>query len=99
MEDIQSNNPPYSADFAYKNDPAFPTMILFRLTNTAIQSEIFTCNAATLSNDLMIHIPDVLMPDGITRMWLDLAYNASLSTNGNVYFHVLNHGVISNQGY
>ena len=91
----QSNTPSYSADFAYKYDPAFPTMILFRLTNHAIQSEVFSCKAATLSNDLMIHIPDVLMPDGITRMWVDLVYNASLSTNGNVYFHVSNYGVIS----
>jgi Protein of unknown function (DUF1566)/Viral BACON domain len=90
----QSNTPSYSADFAYKYDPAFPTMILFRLTNHAIQSEVFSCKAATLSNDLMIHIPDVLMPDGITRMWVDLAYNASLSTNGNVYFHVSNYGGI-----
>ena len=37
----------------------------------------------------------VKMPDGITRMWLYLAYSESLSTNGNVYFHVSNYGVIS----
>jgi hypothetical protein len=88
------STPSYSANFAYKYDPAFPTMILFRLTNHAIQSEVFSCKAATLSNDFTIHIPDVLLPDGITRMWVDLAYNASLSTNGNVYIHVSNYGVV-----
>ncbi|MEI6261899.1 MAG: M12 family metallo-peptidase [Deltaproteobacteria bacterium] len=91
----QSSTLSYSADFAYKNDPAFPALILFKLTNVAIQSEIFTCNASTLSSDFTIHIPDVLMPDGITRMWVYLAYSASLSTNGNVYFYVWNYGVIS----
>jgi hypothetical protein len=44
----------------------------------------FTCNASTLSNDFTIHIPDVLMPDG-ARMWLDMAYSESRSTNGDVY--------------
>jgi hypothetical protein len=90
-----SGKPSYSADFAYKNDPAFPTMILFRLTNAVIQKETFTCSASTLSSDFTIHIPDVLLPDGITRMWLDIEYIAWLSTNGNVYFKVSKHGVIS----
>jgi Protein of unknown function (DUF1566)/Viral BACON domain len=84
----------YSADFAYKNDPAFPTMIFFKLTNHAIQSETFTCTASTLSNDsTMIHIPDFLMSDG-SRMWLDMTYSESRSTNGDVYFYVSKYGVI-----
>jgi hypothetical protein len=66
-----------------------------QLTNHAIQSEIFMCKSSTLSDDLMIHIPNVLPPDGIIRMWMYLAYNASLSTHGNVYFYVWNYGVIS----
>ena len=58
------------------------------------QSESFTCTASTLSDDSkMIHIPDVLMPDG-TRMWLDMAYSESRSTNGDVYFYVSKYGVI-----
>ena len=84
----------YSADFAYKNDPAFPTMIFFKLTNHAIQSETFMCTASTLSNDsTMIHIPDFLMSDG-SRMWLDMTYSESRSTNGDVYFYVSKYGVI-----
>ena len=84
----------YSADFAYKNDPAFPTMFFFKLTNHAIQSETFTCTASTLSNDsTMIHIPDFLMSDG-SRMWLDMTYSESRSTNGDVYFYVSKYGVI-----
>jgi hypothetical protein len=47
-----------------------------QLTNHAIQSEIFMCKSSTLSDDLMIHIPDVLLPDGIIRMWVYLAYSA-----------------------
>jgi hypothetical protein len=84
----------YSADFAYKNDPASQE-IFFKLTNHAIQSESFTCIASTLSDDSkMIHIPDVLMPDG-ARMWVDMAYSESRSTNGDVYFYVSKYGVIS----
>jgi hypothetical protein len=84
----------YSADFAYKNDPAFPTMIFFKLTNHAIQSETFMCTASTLSSDsTMIHIPDCLMSDG-SRMWLDMTYSESRSTNGDVYFYVSKYGVI-----
>jgi len=91
----QSNTLSYSAEFAYKYDPAFPKLILFRLTNTAILSESFTCNASTLSNDSkMIHIPDVLIPDGI-RMWMDMEYSESRSTNENVYYYVSKYGVIS----
>jgi hypothetical protein len=91
----RSNMSSYSADFAYNNDSAFPALILFRLTNAAIQSETVTCSAATLSNDLTIHIPDVLMPDGISRIWLDMAYSASLSSKENLYFYVSDYGVIS----
>ena len=93
--DSAADTPSYSADLAYNDDPAFPASMLFRLTNTAIQSGIFSCKGSTLSDDLMILIPDILLPDGITRIWLELAYNESLSTKGNVYFHVSNHGVIS----
>lgn len=91
----QSNMPSYSVDFAYSNDSVFPALILFRLANAVIQRETFTCEAATLSNDLTIHIPDVLMPDGITRIWMDLAYSVSISTKDSVYFYVSNYGVIS----
>jgi len=45
-----------------------------------------TCDPATLSDDFTIHITDLLMPDGVTRMWLDLKYSKALSTNGSAYF-------------
>jgi hypothetical protein len=81
------------ADFA--NEPTFQEAIRFKLTHYAIQSETFTCSASTLSDDSkMIHIPDVLLPDG-TRIWLDMAYSESDSPNENVYFYVSKYGVIS----
>jgi hypothetical protein len=89
--------PSYWADLVYEPNPAYPTWIPFKLTNAAtIQSGIFSCEASTLSDDLKIHIPDLLYPDGITRMWVDMEYSPVLSTDSNAYFVVTNYGVVSN---
>ena len=88
--------PSYWADFVYEYNPAYPTMIPFKLTNAnIIQSGVFSCDASTLSDDFNIHIPDVLLPDGATRIMIDLTYSPVLSTNGTVCFYVSNFGNVS----
>jgi hypothetical protein len=67
------------------------------LTNYGIiKNPSFPCAASTLSADLKIHIPDVLLPDGTTHLWVDLEYSPSLSTAENSYFVVKNYGAVSN---
>ena len=89
--------PSYWADLVYEPNPAYPTLIPFKLINAAIiQSGIFSCAASTLSDDLKVHIPDLLYPDGITRMWVDMEYSSVLSTDSQAYFVVTNYGVVSN---
>jgi hypothetical protein len=88
--------PSYTVDLVYAYNPSYPTMIIFKLTQAALaQSGVYLCDPATLADDFTIHIPDALMPDGITRMWLDLTYSAALSTNGSVCFYVSNYGAVS----
>ena len=85
----------FRAVFVYEFNPAYPTFILFKLTNAAIiDNPIFLCAASTLSSDFRIHIPDVLFPDGITRLWVNLAYEPAFSTDGNAYFMVTDYGDI-----
>ena len=82
------------ADFFYVYNPAYPTLIPFKVTNAGLSFPTFFCTASTLSNDFKIHIPDVLLPDGITHIWVDLEFRQDLSTNGNVYFVVSNYGLV-----
>ena len=87
----------YRADFAYEFNPMYPTLIPFKLTNSGIISNpSFLCAFPTLSDDLTIHIPDVLLSDGITHLWVDLGYSATLSTEGNAFFVVSNYGAVPN---
>jgi hypothetical protein len=84
--------PSYTADMVYEYNAAYPAMILFKLTHADLaQSGVYLCDPATVSDELLIHLPDVLLPDGITRMWLDLTYSPALSTSG-VCFYVSNYG-------
>ena len=81
-----------SADLTYVANPA---LIVFKYINSdALSNPSFSCTAATLSTSLVLHIPDVLFPDGITHVWADLTYNAALSADGNVYFAVTNFGYL-----
>ncbi|MBI5591510.1 MAG: BACON domain-containing protein [Deltaproteobacteria bacterium] len=85
------------ADFVYEFNPAYPTLNTFKLTNDGIwDNPSFSCEASTLSSDLKIHIPDVLLPDGSTHTWVNLEYDSALSGDGNTYFSVTTYGVISN---
>jgi len=85
------------ADLVYEPNPMYPMLLPFKLTNYAIINDpSFSCVASTLSADLKIHIPDILLPDGSTHLWADLEYSMTLSTNGNFYWVVSNYGVIPN---
>jgi hypothetical protein len=85
------------ADLVYDSNPSYPALIPFKLTNYAIiTSPAFSCAASTLSSDLKIYVPDVLLPDGITHLWMNLEYNQAFSTDRNAYFVVSNYGAVSN---
>ena len=84
------------ADLVYYPNPTYPTLIPFKLSNYAIlNNPSFSCEASTLANDLTIHIPNVLFPDGVTHIWVDLTYSPALSTDGNFYWVVTNYGTVS----
>jgi len=86
-----------SADLVYYPNPTYPTLIPFKLSNYAIlNNPSFSCAASTLSSSLTIHISDVLFPDGVTHIWVDLTYNPALSTSVNFYWVVSNYGAVSN---
>jgi len=85
------------ADLVYEFNPTYPTLILFKLTNAGIiNNPAYLCTTTKLSAGLNIHIPDVLLPDGITHLWVDLEYCPALSTDVNLYFVVVNYGAVSN---
>jgi hypothetical protein len=85
------------ADLLYEFNPIYPTLIPFKLNNANfISKPSFSCAASTLSSDLKIHIPDVLLPDASTHLWVDLEYSSALSIMGNAFFIVKYYGVVSN---
>jgi len=79
-------------EFAYVFNP---TLLLFELTKYHITQSPSFCAASTLSSDLKIHIPDLLLPDGTTHYWVNLEYSSALSTDGNAYFVITNFGDVS----
>ncbi len=80
-------------DLVYEHNAANPTWIPFKLTNHGnISNPSFSCAPATVYGNSAIHIPDLLMPDGVTHYWVNLTYNTTLSTQGNEYFIVSNWG-------
>ena len=84
------------ADFVYEYNPMYPSLLPFKLTRAGVLSNpSFSCAVSTLSDDFRIHIPDVLFPDGTTRLWADLQYCPSISTDEVAYFTVTNYGVVS----
>ena len=86
------------ADLVNVSNDKDPTLILFKLTNAAvIKNPSFSCKASTLSDDLkIIHIPDVLLPDGVTHLWVDMEYSSAFSTAKDDYFVATNYGIVSN---
>ena len=81
-----------SADFSYEFNPA---LFIFKYLNAEILSKpSFSCAAAALSSSLLLHIPDVLLSDGITHVWADLTYVSGLFSDGNDYFVVTDYGLL-----
>ena len=86
----------FLADLVNEVNPTYPMLILFKLTNLkVIENPSFSCAASTLSSDFKIHIPDVMLPDEITHLWVDMEYFPALSTDENTYFEVKKLGVVS----
>ena len=76
------------AYFVYEYNPMYPTLLIFKWTDSGVLIPPFLCAALTLSEYLRIHIPDVLLPDGITHGHMDLEYSPAFSTAQNAYFIV-----------
>lgn len=79
----------FRADFQMVRVPSDPYSTYFQLTNNidVLTSPSPTCAKSTLSNDLKIHIPDVLM-NGI-HYTMDLEYKPNISYTG-AFFIVTN---------
>ena len=92
--------PSFWTYFVYEYNPTYPALILFKMTNAGvITAPTFSCKTteiSTLSDDFKIHIPNVLLADGITRLSVDMEYSPAFSTNGNTYFVVTKYGVVPN---
>jgi hypothetical protein len=85
------------ADFVFEFNPINPTSTLFKFTNYGIiDNPSFSCEASALSGDLKISIPDLLLADGNTHLWVDMEYSPAFSTNGNTCFVVTKYGVVPN---
>ena len=86
------------ADLVNVFDDKNPTLILFKLTNYGIiENPSFSYKASTLSDDLkIIHIFDVLLPDGVTHLWVDMEYSSAFSTAEDDYFEAKNYEIVSN---
>jgi hypothetical protein len=91
--------PSYWADFVYEYNPTYPAVIIFKMTNAAVLTSYRPeCEKekSTYSDDLKIHIPGLLLADGITRLTVDMEYSPVFSTNGNTCFIVTKYVVVSN---
>jgi len=89
--------PSFIAYFVYEYNPTYPALILFKMTNAdVITVPTFGCTISTISDDLKIHIPDVMLADGITHLRVDIEYSKALSTDVNTYFVVVKYGVVAN---
>jgi hypothetical protein len=86
------------ADLVNVFDDKNPMLILFKLTNYGvIENPSFSCKASTLSDDLkIIHIPDVLLPDGVTHLRVDMEYSSAFSTAEDDYFEAKDYEIVSN---
>jgi Viral BACON domain/Putative binding domain, N-terminal len=84
--------PAYSADFVYEYNPTYPALIILKMTNVTMRTTyIPECEKeeSTYTDDYFtIHIPGLLLADGITRLSVDMEYSPAFSTNGNICFVV-----------
>ena len=91
--------PSFWTYFVYEYNPAYPALILFKMTNAGIiTAPTFSCKTSEIStlDDLKIHIPGLLLTDGITLLSVDMEYSSVFSTNGNTCFVVTKFEVVPN---
>jgi Viral BACON domain len=89
--------PAYWADIVYEYNPTYPALIIFKMTNlTMLPVYRPECvkEESTYSDDFKIHIPGLLLADGITRLSVDMEYSPAFSTNGNTCFVAVKYGVV-----
>lgn len=79
------------ANYDHAFDPRYPELIIFQLKDYGAISKP-SCTASTISGDFKIHVPDVLLPDGTTHLWMDLEFIPALSSDSIFYFVVTNFG-------
>lgn len=84
------------ANLVYTYNATYPTWTIFKLTTFGvINNPSSSCTPSTLGSDLSLHIPDMLLSDGVTHVSADLRYSPDLSTSGNIYFVVKNYSILS----
>jgi len=67
------------------------------MTNAGIiTASTYSCKTSEISNDFKIHIPGLLLANGITRLSVDMESSTVLSVNGNTCFVVTKYGVVPN---
>ena len=91
--------PAYSADFVYEYNPTYPALIIFKMANITMRTTYRPeCEKeeSTYSDDFKIHIPGLVLADGITRLSVDMEYSKALSTDVNTCFVVTKYGVVPN---
>ena len=81
-----------SAEFVLDINAVNP-QLAFKLTSAGFLSNPdISCSPSTLSGDLKIRIPDLLLPDGVTHLWIEMEYDPVRSGNGNFYWNVVDYG-------
>jgi hypothetical protein len=94
--DYSDGNSTLSATFSYTSNPSYPALILFKLVHVSFLNNLsYSCTPSTITGSLSIFIPDLLLSDGKTHLWVDLTYNPVLSINGNYYWVVSSYGLVS----
>jgi len=87
---VQTN---FWADFIYEADP---TLVVFKLVNYGIIDNSPILCSATISDNLNIHIPNVLFPNGLEMLSIDLENISNIFSDGYFYFILNNYDFVAN---
>jgi hypothetical protein len=80
-------------DFQYRYDPLYPSLLLFAYQRyNLLREPDVPCTASTLSSDFRLFVPDTLLWDHTTHLWLDLEWIPALSTDDEIMFLVTDFG-------
>lgn len=84
-----------SADFVLDVNGVYQQLV-FKLTSAGFLSNPdISCSPSTLTSDLKIRIPDLLLPDGVSHFWIEMEYDPVRSSNGNFYWNVVDYGYVT----